>query len=114
VLLSLSIVGTRNLVVAMLKLKKWYVIGKKEFPTPCFYGNDLKLHDVSRVDWKESEQSFTHYKGMVQGLPEITDEIQAIEALAAYGITGFDTRDSAKAWAKQLPVGTWKYLKVVS
>lgn len=113
-LLSLSIVGTRNLVVAMLKLKKWYVIGKKEFPTPSFYGNDLKLHDVSTVDWKESEQSFTQYKGMVQGLPEITDEIQAIEALAAYGITGFDTRDSAKVWAKQLPVGTWKYLKVVS
>ncbi|NQY65547.1 MAG: hypothetical protein HRT38_17915 [Alteromonadaceae bacterium] len=100
--------------MAMLKLKKWYVIGKKEFPTPSFYGNDLKLHDVSTVDWKESEQSFTQYKGMVQGLPEITDEIQAIEALAAYGITGFDTRDSAKVWAKQLPVGTWKYLKVVS
>ena len=78
-----SIVSTRNLVVAMLKLKKWYLIGKKEFPTPCFYGNDLILHDVSTVNWIESEHSFTHYKGMIQGLPEITDEIQAIEALAA-------------------------------
>ncbi len=97
-----------------LKLKKWYVIGKKEFPNSRFYGSDHKLHDVSAVDWKKSEHSFTHYKGGVQALPEITDANQAIEVLTTYGITGFDTRDSAKVWAKQLRVGTWKYLKVVT
>jgi hypothetical protein len=98
----------------MLKLKKWYVIGKKEFPNPCFYGSDYKLHDVTRVGWKRSEHNFTHYKGVVQALPEINDAVQAMEALTIYGITGFNTRDSAKVWAKKLPVGTWKYLKVVS
>tara|TARA_R110002012_G_scaffold322063_1_gene554420 strand:+ start:10434 stop:10634 length:201 start_codon:yes stop_codon:yes gene_type:complete len=64
------------------------------------YGSDYKLHDVKRVGWKRSEHSFTHYKGIVQGLPEITDAIQAIGALSAYGIAGFDTRDNAKVWAK--------------
>lgn len=96
----------------MLKLKKWYVIGKKEFPNPCFYGSDYKLHDVGAVNWTESKHSFTHYKGVVQALPEIADANMAIEVLTAYGIAGFDTRDSAKVWAKKLPVGTWKYLKI--
>lgn len=100
--------------MSILKLKKWYVIGKKEFPNSRFYGSDNKLHEVSAVDWKKSENSFTHYKGVVQALLEITDAKQAIEVLNSCGITGFDTRDSAKAWAKQLPVGTWKYLKVVT
>jgi len=96
----------------MLKLKKWYVIGKKEFPNPLFYGEDYLLHDVKSIQWQPSETSFVSYKNNITPFPQLVDAGQAINALNQFNIPSFDTRDLAKKWAKSLPHGTWKYLKV--
>ncbi|MCH2058021.1 MAG: hypothetical protein MK214_15690 [Thalassotalea sp.] len=96
----------------MAKLKKWYVIGKREFPTQLFYGDDYQLHDVNTVKWKPSDTSFGSYNGNYTPFPEIENAEQAVNALSSFGIPSFDTRDLAKCWAKKLRHGTWKYLKI--
>lgn len=80
----------------MLKLKKWYVIGKKDFPTPLFYGEDYLLHDVKSIQWQSSEISLVSYKNKVTPFPELVDVEQAVNALTQFNIPSFDTRDLAK------------------
>jgi len=101
-------------VVAMSKLKKWYVIGKKEFPTPCFYGEDYLLHDVDTVHWQPSKSNFGSFNGNYTAFPELVDAEHAINALGKHGIPSFNTRNQAKFWATKLSHSTWKYLKIES
>lgn len=96
----------------MAKLKKWYVIGKKEFPRPLFYDEGYQLKDVHTVQWISSKTHFGSYKGKYTPFPELENARQAIDVLDSFGIPSFDTRELAKCWAKALPHGTWKYLKI--
>jgi hypothetical protein len=72
--------------------------------------------DVKGIDWTcgvriEKAGIFTH---IGSSEPFVKDHQQAIAILSKVGIEGFKTKNTAKIFAKTLPVGKWKYLKLTT
>ena len=86
----------------------WFIITAHN--KPKFYAANLSVLEVPGIEWinEVKTETLQYYSSR----PFIKDSMQAFSALYQYGIKGYSTKKEAKAFAKTLPVGYWKYLQI--